>query len=325
MSWEVIIPFLRPIEPFLLDPEVSDILVNGSAHVFIEKQGEMQEVPGVGMSEKSLQIAVRNIARVLGDEVSPERPLLDARLPNGSRVAAILPPCSVTGTVLAIRKFHGQRYSAEELVRLGTITPELLNCLRDAIQKRQNILISGGTGTGKTTLLNALAAFIPAQERIVVIEDTSEIQIQARNLVRLEARRAQPGLPTGQAGVPAVTMRDLLKSTLRLRPDRILLGEVRGGEAFDLLQALNTGHSGTLSTLHADSAAKAIARFTTCVLMSGIELPYKALRSNIGEALNLLVHIERRSGKRCVTQVLSVKAYDATLDRYEFVPVYGGE
>ena len=317
MSWEVIIPFLRPIEPLLRDPEISDILVNGSARVFIEKQGEMQEVPGIEVSEKSLQIAVRNIARVLGDEVSPEQPLLDARLPDGSRVAAVLPPCSVTGTVLAIRKFHGPRYNAEELVRIGTLTPELLEQLRRAVETRQNILISGGTGSGKTTLLNALAAFIAREERIVLIEDTSEIQIQATNLVRLEARREQPG-------VPAVTIRDLLKAALRLRPDRILLGEVRGGEAFDLLQALNTGHEGMISTLHANSAGQALSRFTTCVLTSGIELPYKALRTNIGEALNLLVHIERRRGKRSVTQVLGVKAYDPALDRYDLVSASPG-
>ncbi len=318
MSWDVIVPFLRPIEPLLGDPEISDIMINGSGRVFIEKNGEMQEVFGVEVSEKSLQIAVRNIARVLGDEVNPERPFLDARLPDGSRVAAILKPSSVNGTVLAIRKFHGQRYSAEELVRLGTLAPELLDRLRHAIEARQNILISGGTGTGKTTLLNALAAFIPPQERIVIIEDTSEIQVQAPNLVRLEARREQPGLP-------AVSMRDLLKATLRLRPDRILLGEVRGGEAFDLLQTLNTGHNGMLSTLHANSAGQAIARFTTCVLMSGIELPYRALRSNIAEAVNLFIHIERRSGKRYVSQALSVRAYDAALDRFELESLYDRE
>ena len=315
MSWDVIIPFLRPIETLLRDPEMSDILVNGSSGVFIEKHGDMQEVPGVSITEKSLQVAVRNIARALGDDISPEKPLLDSRLPDGSRVAAVLPPCSVLGTVLAIRKFHGHRYTAEELVRVGTLTPELLERLRRAVEDRQNILISGGAGAGKTTLLNAMAAFIGPEERIVVIEDTAEIQIQARNLVRLEARREQPP-------VPAVTMRDLLKATLRLRPDRILLGEVRGGEAFDLLQALNTGHSGTLATLHANSAGQALARFTTCVLQSGVELPYRAIRSNIAEALNLLVHIERRKGKRLVTQVCAIQGYDSALDRYDLEQVY---
>lgn len=315
MSWEVIIPFLRPIESLLRDPDVSDILVNGSANVFIEKHGHLQEVPGVTVPEASLQVAVRNIARALGDDISPESPLLDSRLPDGSRVAAVLAPCSVAGTVLAIRKFHGQRYSAEELVRTGTLTPALLEHLRLAVEKRENIMISGGTGSGKTTLLNALAALIPPDERVVVIEDTSEIQIQARNLVRLEARREQPSLP-------AVTMRDLLKTTLRLRPDRILLGEVRGGEAFDLLQALNTGHAGTLSTLHANSAGQAIARFTTCVLQSGVELPYRAIRSSIADALHLLVHTERRHGQRRVTQVFAVRGYDSALDRYDLERVY---
>ncbi|MBK7929293.1 MAG: CpaF family protein [Bryobacterales bacterium] len=175
----------------------------------------------------------------MGDEVGEEKPLLDSRLPDGSRVAAVFPPCSVTGTILTIRKFQSKLYTTEELVRLGSLAPEALAILRNAVESRQNILISGGTGTGKTTLLTALSAFIPQTDRIVVIEDTSEIQIETENLVRLESRREQPGLP-------AITIRDLLRTTLRLRPDRILLGEVRGGEAFDLLQALNTGHSGTL-------------------------------------------------------------------------------
>lgn len=310
MSWDVIIPFLRPIEALLRDPEISDILVNGSSRVFVEKHGEMQEVEGVQIPEKSLQVAVRNIARALGDEINAEQPLLDSRLPDGSRVAAVLPPCSVTGTILAIRKFHGRRYNAEELVRTGTLSPVVLDRLRRAVQTRQNILISGATGSGKTTLLSALTSYIEPDERIVVIEDTSELQLEAKNLVRLEARREQPGLPP-------ITVRDLLRTTLRLRPDRILLGEVRGGEAFDLLQALNTGHAGTLATLHANSAAQAIARFTTCVLMSGIELPYRAIRANIAEALSVLVHIERRHGNRVVAEAYSIRGYDPTLDRYE--------
>lgn len=310
MSWEVIIPFLRPIEPLLADPEITDILVNGATGVFIEKQGRMQEVADAGLTEKSLQVAVRNIARVLGDEISPEKPLLDSRLPDGSRVAAVLPPCSVAGTVLAIRKFHGQRYTAEELVRLGTLTPEVRDRLQRAVADRENVLISGSTGSGKTTLLNSLAGSIPADERVVVIEDTAELQIGLKNLVRLEARREQ-------SPVPAVTIRDLLKATLRLRPDRILLGEVRGGEAFDLLQALNTGHAGTLATLHANSAGQALARFTTCILQSGVELPYRAIRSNIADALHLLVHMDRRQGLRRVTQVFAVRGYDVAVDRYD--------
>jgi pilus assembly protein CpaF len=318
MSWEVIIPFLRPIEALLRDPEISDIMVNGSSRVFIEKYGELREVPNVVISERSLQVAVRNIARILGDDISEEKPLLDARLPDGSRVAAIFPPCSVTGTILTIRKFHAKRYTADELVRTGTLTLGLLKDLRDAIENRRTILISGGTGTGKTTLLNALAAFIPETERIILIEDTSELQVAKANLVRLEARREQVGLP-------AVTMRDLLRASLRLRPDRILLGEVRGGEAFDLLQALNTGHAGSLSTIHANSAEQALSRFTNCVLQSGIELPYAAIRANIGEVVSLLVHIERRHGQRFVSEVLQVKRYVPKDDRYELLETFRKE
>jgi pilus assembly protein CpaF len=315
MSWEVIIPFLRPIEGWLRDPEVSDILVNGGSRVFVEKFGYLQEAPTVTISEKSLQTAVRNIARILGDDIGPEKPLLDARLPDGSRVAAVFPPCSVNGAVLAIRKFHGRRYSADELVKTGSLTAELLIRLRDAIERRQNILISGGTGTGKTTLLNALAGLIDPEERIVVIEDTSEIQLEAKNLVRLEARRAQPPFQ-------GITIRDLLKTTLRLRPDRILVGEIRGGEAFDFLQALNTGHSGTLSTIHANSARAAIARFSTCVLQSDVDLPYKAVRSSIGDALNLVVQVERRHGQRFVAELVQLNGYIPAEDRYEFVTAF---
>jgi pilus assembly protein CpaF len=318
MSWEVIIPFLRPIENLIRDPDISDIMVNGGSRVFIEKFGHLKEVPEAIISEKSLQVAVRNIARVLGDDISEEMPLLDARLPDGSRVAAIFPPCSVTGTILTIRKFHAKRYSADELARTGTLTLALLKELREAIENRRTILISGGTGTGKTTLLNALGSFIPDTERIVVIEDTSELQVAKPNLVRLEARREQGGLP-------AVTMRDLLRTSLRLRPDRILIGEVRGGEAFDLLQALNTGHAGSLSTIHANSAEQALSRFTNCVLQSGIELPYTAIRANIGEVLSLIIHIDRRHGQRFVSEVLQMKRYLPDKDRYELLDLFKRE
>jgi pilus assembly protein CpaF len=317
-SWDVILPFLRPLAPMLNDPDVTDILVNGPGNIYVEKSGILHECPGIEISDRSLQVAVRNIARVLGDDVGPERPVLDARLPDGSRVAAVLAPCSLNGTVLAIRKFQSQRYTLEELIRIGTVPAQVAERLRKSIKAHENILIAGGTGSGKTTLLTALAGLIDADERIVVIEDTSEIQIQSQNLVRLEARREQPP-------VPAVTIRDLIKTSLRLRPDRILVGEVRGGEAFDLLQALNTGHSGTLSTLHANSADQAISRFTTCVLMSGIELPYRAIRSNIAEALNLIVHAERRAGHRHISQVCAVRGYDAALDRYDLERIYDRE
>ena len=315
MSFEVILPFLRPIEHLIRDGEISEIMVNGSGRIFIERHGELLAIPDAAIPEKSLQVAVRNIARTLGDEVNDDMPLLDARLPDGSRVAAAIPPCSRRGTTLTIRKFQSRRFTPEELVRIGTVPQPVMDHLREAVGQRQNLLISGGTGSGKTTMLNALASFIDPEERVVLIEDTSEIQISLENLVEFEARRERPDQR-------AVTIRDLLRATLRHRPDRIILGEVRGGEAFDLLQALNIGHSGTLSTIHANSAEQSVTRFISCVLQSGIELPYRAIRSNIGDAVQLLLHIERRSGRRYVAQLLRLIRYDAGQDKYDFESVY---
>jgi pilus assembly protein CpaF len=310
MSFDVILPFLRPIAPLILDAAITEIMVNASGRIFVEREGRLEEVVGVTVREQNLRVAARNLARALGDDISEEQPLLDSRLPDGSRVAAALPPVSLGGTTLTIRKFQSQRFTADELVRIGTLTPVQLDALRQAMAARDNVLISGGTGTGKTTLLNALAAFLPAEDRLIVIEDTAELQLEAANLVRFEARREQTGWP-------AITIRDLLRATLRHRPDRILVGEVRGGEAFDLLQALNTGHSGTLSTIHANSAEQALRRFTSCVLQSGVELPYPAIRHAIAEGFQRLVHLERRDGRRVVTELVRVRRYDLETDTYE--------
>lgn len=317
MRWDLIGPFLEPINPLLNDPDVSDIVINGG-RVFVERHGRMRLIPDAVISERALQVAVRNIARILGSDINEQMPILNARLPDGSRVAAVLSPCSVEGTTLAIRKFHSHRFTLDELIRVGTFPMALLPELRSAVEGSKNILVAGATGAGKTTLLNALASYIPDTDRVIVIEDTAELQISVPNLVRLEARREQPGLP-------AVTIRDLLRATLRLRPDRIVVGEVRGGEAFDLLQALNTGHAGTLSTIHANSAELALSRFTTCVLQSGIELPYRAIRGNIAEALDLVIHIGRRPGMRFVTEVLRMDRYNPDEDRYQFHVLYRKE
>lgn len=314
-GFELILPFLRPIQHLILDPEISEIMVNGPEHVFIERSGRVEAIPDLTLSSKSLEVAVRNIARRLGDDISEEKPVLDSRLPDGSRVAAVIPPCSLHGVTLTIRKFNAKHFGIDDLIRVGTITDELATILQRAVVGRQNILISGGTGTGKTTLLTILAQFIPPHERILIIEDTAEIQISAPNLVRFEARVAQNGFP-------AVTIRELLKASLRHRPDRILLGEIRGAEAFDLLQLLNTGHSGTLSTVHANSALQAINRFTSCVLQSNVELPYRAIKSNIADSLNLLVHIERRPGTRFVSEVLEIIGYNSDMDRYNLKQVF---
>lgn len=314
-GFETILPFLKPIEQLILDDSISEVMVNGGDSIFIERQGLLERVAGVTMGERALMVAVKNIARRLGDDISEAKPILDSRLPDGSRVAAVIPPCSLGGVTLTIRKFSARLFTIEDLVALGTLDQSLAKRLEGYVLARKNILISGGTGTGKTTFLNALGRFIPDDERVLLIEDTAEIRMGHSNLVRFEARQAQKGLA-------AVAIRDLLKASLRHRPDRIILGEIRGSEAFDLLQLLNTGHSGTLSTIHASSARQGLARFTSCVLQSGIELPYRAIKTNIGDSLNVVVHIERRPGRRFVSEVLEITSYDPDVDLFDYGAVY---
>jgi pilus assembly protein CpaF len=314
-GFETILPFLKPIEHLILDDSISEVMVNGADSIFIERQGLLEKVGGVSLGEKALMVAVKNIARRLGDDISEAKPILDSRLPDGSRVAAVIPPCSLGGVTLTIRKFNTRHFQIADLIALGTLDQLLANRLEDYVLARKNILISGGTGTGKTTFLNALGRFIPEDERVLLIEDTAEIQMGHSNLVRFEARQAQNGLA-------AVAIRDLLKASLRHRPDRIVLGEIRGGEAFDLLQLLNTGHSGTLSTIHASSAKQGLARFTSCVLQSGIELPYRAIKTNIGDSLNVVIHVERRPGRRFISEVLEITSYDPDTDLFDYGAMY---
>lgn len=308
-GFEIILPFLKPIERLILDDAISEVMINGHDHIFIEKAGFIEPVRGVSLGEKSLMVAVKNIARRLGDDISESKPILDSRLPDGSRVAAVIPPCSVDGVTLTIRKFDARHFGVEDLVQAGTLDRWLANRLEGYVLARKNILIAGATGSGKTSLLNVLGKFIPSDERVLLIEDTSEIHMGQDNLVRFEARQPQNGLP-------AVTIRDLLKASLRHRPDRIILGEIRGSEAFDLLQLLNTGHAGSLSTVHATSARQALARFTSCVLQSGVDLPYRSVKTNVGDSVNVVVHLERRPGRRFVSEVVEIHGYDP--DRDEF-------
>jgi pilus assembly protein CpaF len=317
-GFETILPFLKPIEHLIVDDSISEVMVNGSDCVFFEKNGFLERAEGISISDRALMVAVKNIARRLGNDISEARPILDSRLPDGSRVAAVIPPCSLGGVTLTIRKFNTRHFEMRDLIEAGTIDQSLANRLEDYVLSRKNILITGGTGTGKSTTLGILAKFIPEDERILLIEDTAEIQLIHSNLVRFEARREQ-------SGVPAVAIRDLLKAALRHRPDRIILGEVRGGEAFDLLQLLNTGHSGSLSTIHANSAKQGLARFTSCVLQSGIDLPYLAIKTNIGDSLNLVIHIERRPGLRFISEVLEIHSYNPRADHFDYCPVFQKE
>src|SRR3989441_2138054 len=306
-SRDRILPFLRPIEDLLRDPTITEVMVNaGGRCVFVEREGGVEAVAGRTLDVRNLTVAIKNIARACGDEISERQPILDARLEDGSRVAAMFPPCAVDGPTLTVRKFT-YRYSLDDLVTVGTLTSDMARMLRRAVDVRQNILISGGTGTGKTTLLNAVAQTIPAEDRIVLIEETSEILIDKPNLVRFEARRAQA--PLGQEdSMPAVTIADLVRATLRHRPDRILVGEVRGPEAFDLLQALNTGHLGSLTTIHANNAEQALTRLAHCVLTANVGLPHRSTREAIAQAVHIVVHLARVYGRATVTQVTYVRA-----------------
>src|SRR3989441_156318 len=314
-SLDRILPFLRPIEDLLRDPGVTEVMVNaGGARVFVERNGRLEFVPGRVLEPRNLTVAIKNIARACGDEISEVQPLLDARLEDGSRVAAMFPPCAVTGPALTILKFT-RRYSLDDLVTVGAVTPAVATQLTAAIAAQHNILIAGGTGTGKTTLLNALAARIPDEDRIIIIEETAEIHLEKPNVLRFEARRAQAPLGQEQP-LPPVTIADLVRASLRHRPDRILVGEVRGSEAFDLLQALNTGHLGSLSTIHANSAEQALTRLAHCVLTANVGLPHRSIREAIALAIHVVVHIARVNDCRRVTEVMCICGYDNEVERF---------
>jgi pilus assembly protein CpaF len=296
-GWDTILPYIRPLAPLVYDPDVSEIMVNADGQVFVKRYGCIHPQSG-RFPPDHLEAAVTRIARNLGQDISPARPLLQARLPDGSRVAAAMPPCSVGGISLTIRKFQHARFSLAALESAGMMTPAQREILVDAIAARHNILISGGAGTGKTTLLNALCGLIDPRQRVVVIEDVTELQVDQPNVVRFETLREMPG-------VPAVTIKDLLRLALRYRPDRIILGEVRGAEAYHLIQALNTGHAGNISTLHANSAEDTPQRLIGCVLQEVPSMnPDYILQHWIEPVIDLYVHISRSAeGKRTVEQI----------------------
>lgn len=290
-----------PIEKLLADDTITEIMVNGARDVWIERRGRLYKT-GVRFSDEAhLRRIVTKIAGQVGRRVDESSPMLDARLPDGSRVNAVLPPLSLSGSLLTIRKFGRERFSLDDMVRLGTLNREAVELLQACLHAELNILISGGTGSGKTTLLNAMSGEISGEERIVTIEDAAELRLNQAHVLRLEAR------PANVEGEGLVTIRDLVRNALRMRPDRIVVGEVRGAEALDMLQAMNTGHDGSLSTVHANSARDALARVETMVLMAGYDLPVRAIRQQVASALDLIVHLERLAdGTRRVVAITDV-------------------
>jgi pilus assembly protein CpaF len=292
---------LGPLEPLMQDPTVSDILVNGAREVYVERKGKLERTSVIFRDDAHLMQVIERIVSAVGRRVDESAPMVDARLPDGSRVNAIIPPLALDGPVLSIRRFAAEPYRMPDLIELGTLTPMLAEILHAAVKARLNILISGGTGAGKTTFLNVLSNAIPDTERIITIEDSAELQLQQQHVVRLETR------PPNVEGSGTVTQRDLVRNALRMRPDRIIVGEVRGPEVLDMLQAMNTGHDGSLSTIHANSARDALSRVETMVLMSGVSLPMRAMRDYISSALDLVVHVARFSdGTRKVSRVTEI-------------------
>jgi pilus assembly protein CpaF len=315
-----------PLERLLADDTVTEIMVNGPYEVWIERDGQLSKTAVRFTDESHLQRIIGKMVAEVGRRVDESSPMVDARMPDGSRVNAVIPPLSLSGPLMTIRRFGAERLKVDDLIRVGTLTPETAELLERCVEARLNILISGGTGAGKTTLLNALSASIPDSERIVTIEDAAELRLAQRHVLRLECR------PPNIEGEGEVTTRDLVRNSLRMRPDRIIVGEVRGAEALDMLQALNTGHDGSLSTVHANSTRDALARVETMVLMAGYDLPLRAVRQQVTSALDLIIQLERlHDGSRKVTAITEVQRMESDiitlqdLFRYEVDGVGNGQ
>jgi pilus assembly protein CpaF len=297
-----------PLQPLLKDPEVTEVMVNGPKRVYVEKKGQLQRSSVVFDDDNHVLQIIDRIILPLGRRVDADSPTVDARLPDGSRVNAVIPPVSIDGPSITIRKFSKEKLGIEALIDFGSITEKMAEFVRACVLAHLNIIISGGTGSGKTTLLNVLSSFIPENERIITIEDAAELQLQQDHVLRLETK------PANLDGRGAVTIRDLVRNSLRMRPDRIVVGEVRGGEALDMLQAMNTGHDGSLTTLHSNSPRDAIARLETLVLMAGMDLPLKVVRQQIASAVDLIVQQSRlKDGTRKVTAITEVAGMEGDI------------
>lgn len=296
---------LGPLEPLLADPDISDILVNSFGSVYVERFGKLHKTDIVFRDDGHLLQIIERIVSKVGRRIDESSPYVDARLPDGSRVNAIIPPLAIDGPALSIRRFGIEPLKISDLLRLGALDEKMFKILEGAVRTRLNILISGGTGTGKTTMLNVLSENIPSTERIITIEDSAELHLKQEHVVRLETR------PPNIEGRGEVTQRDLVRNTLRMRPDRIIIGEVRGGEALDMLQAMNTGHDGSLSTIHSNSTRDAMARLETMVLMAGMDLPQRAIREQIASAINIVIQLVRfADGTRKVVKLTEINGLE---------------
>ena len=307
---------LGPLDPYMQDPDVTDVLVNGPAEVYVERLGKLQETNTVFADEEHLMQIIQRVVSRVGRRIDEQSPMVDARLPDGSRINAIIPPLALNGPVLSIRRFAHESLRLPDLMALGSICPDMVALLDAAIEGRINIMISGGTGSGKTTLLNNLSGFVPADERLVTIEDSAELQLRRKHVVSLETRIAN------SEGQGQITPRDLVRNALRMRPDRIILGEVRGSEALDMLQAMNTGHEGSLTTIHANDTRDALSRLEVMVSMAGYELPVSVVRHYIGSAITLVVHLARlKGGVRRVMRLSEVVGIDT--GEYHMQEIFG--
>jgi pilus assembly protein CpaF len=297
--------FLKPVKQFLDDPAVTEVMINGPSEIFIERAGKLTKTDA-RFTDEELISAIRNIAQFQGVPIGGIHQILEARLPDGSRVEAILPPAGSGGPHVAIRRFSKDKLTIGKLLEFGALTPDAAESLRVLVECKQNVVVAGGTGSGKTTFLNCLSAFIPSGERVVVIEDARELQLQGAHVVHLEAQKPD------HRGTGAISVRDLFKATLRMRPDRIVVGEIRGGEALELVQAMTSGHGGCMSTVHATYPTDTLSRLETMALMSSVVLPLQALRAQISSAIDIIVQTSRMpDGSRCVTHITEVQGLDA--------------